>query len=449
LPWWAISFAVVTAETSILTIISTPGIAYATNLGFLQLVFGYLVGRVVVSFALIPRYFAGEMFTAYQLIEQRFGKVLKLFTSGLFLTTRALAEGVRVFAIAIVIGVVLKSGVVASLLIVTALTLFYTFEGGLTAVIWTEVVQLLIYLAGTVVALVLALHAIPGGWAEVSRLAHLEGNKLAVFNFHFNWHEPYLFWSGLVGGAFLNTASHGTDQLIVQLLLAARKKRESQAALLASGVVILLQFTLFLVVGVTLFAFYRHFPPPRPFARGDQIFPTFVVTQLPRGLSGLLIAAIIAAGMANLSAALNSLASSSVMDFYKPFIRPNADEKHYLTVSRGVVLAWGAVLTIIALVAQLLHRSAMELALTIASVPYGSMLGIFLLGVLTKRANTRGALTGALVALAVMFFVVAYTPLAWTWYVALGTVVTFAVGWVASGRRIGWNPVAPGHREAP
>ena len=407
------------------------------------------MGRVVVSFALIPRYFAGEMFTAYQLIEQRFGKVLKLFTSGLFLTTRALAEGVRVFAIAIVIGVVLKSGVVASLLIVTALTLFYTFEGGLTAVIWTEVVQLLIYLAGTVVALVLALHAIPGGWAEVSRLAHLEGNKLAVFNFHFNWHEPYLFWSGLVGGAFLNTASHGTDQLIVQLLLAARKKRESQAALLASGVVILLQFTLFLVVGVTLFAFYRHFPPPRPFARGDQIFPTFVVTQLPRGLSGLLIAAIIAAGMANLSAALNSLASSSVMDFYKPFIRPNADEKHYLTVSRGVVLAWGAVLTIIALVAQLLHRSAMELALTIASVPYGSMLGIFLLGVLTKRANTRGALTGALVALAVMFFVVAYTPLAWTWYVALGTVVTFAVGWVASGRRIGWNPVAPGHREAP
>jgi Na+/proline symporter len=300
-------------------------------------------------------------------------------------------------------------------------------------VIWTEVVQLLIYLAGTVVALVLALHAIPGGWAEVSRIAHLEGNKLAVFNFHFNWHEPYLFWSGLVGGAFLNTASHGTDQLIVQLLLAARKKRESQAALLASGLVILLQFTLFLVVGVTLFAFYRHFPPPRTFARADQIFPTFVVSQLPRGFAGLLIAAIIAAGMANLSAAFNSLASSSVMDFYKPFIRPNADEKHYLAVSRGMILAWGTVLVSIALVAQLLHRSALELALTIASVPYGSMLGIFLLGVLTKRANSRGALTGALAALAVMVFVVAYTPIAWTWYVAIGTVVTFVVGWVASG----------------
>jgi len=433
LPWWAISFAVVSAETSILTIVSTPGIAYRSNLGFLQLVFGYLVGRVVVSLALIPRYFAGEIFTAYQLIEQRFGRVLKVFTSALFLTTRALAEGVRVFAIAIVIGVIFKSGVFASLLILTALTLFYTFQGGLTAVIWTEVVQLFIYLAGTVLALILAVHAIPGGWAEVSRLAQAEGHKLTVFNFHFNWHEPYLFWSGLVGGAFLNTASHGTDQLIVQFLLAARKKRESQAALLTSGLVILLQFTLFLIVGVTLFAFYRHYPPATAFSRPDQIFPTFVVTQLPLGLSGLLIAAIISAGMANLSAAFNSLASSSVMDFYKPFIHPNADEKHYLAVSRGMILAWGGVLVLIAWVAQLLHRSALELALTIASVPYGSMLGIFLLGVLTKRANAYGALTGALLALGVMFFVVAYSPLAWTWYVALGTVVTFAVGWTVSG----------------
>ena len=435
LPWWAICFAIVTAETSILTIVSTPGIAYQSNLGFLQLVFGYLVGRVVVSFALIPRYFAGEMFTAYQLIEQRFGRVLKVFTGGLFLTTRALAEGVRVFAIAIVIGVIFKSGVFASLLIVTALTLFYTFEGGLTAVIWTEVIQLLIYLTGTAVALALAVHAIPGGWAEVIRLAHSEGNKLAVFDFHFNWHTPYLFWSGLVGGAFLNTASHGTDQLIVQLLLAARKRRESQAALLASGLVILLQFTLFLVVGVALFAFYKHFPPPNPFARSDQIFPTFVATQLPRGLAGLLIAAVIAAGMANLSAAFNSLASSSVMDFYKPFVRPNAEEKHYLAVSRGMILIWGGVLVLIALVAQHLHRSALELALTIASVPYGSMLGIFLLGVLTKRANGRGALTGALVALAIMILVVGYSSLAWTWYVALGTVVTFTVGWMASRSR--------------
>lgn len=432
LPWWAIAFSVVSAETSILTIISTPGIAYRSNLGFLQLVLGYLVARVVVSFILIPRYFAGEMFTAYQLIERRFGKGLKVFTAGLFLITRALAEGVRVFAISIVIAVIFKTGVVASLLIIAALTLFYTFEGGLTAVIWTDVIQLLIYLTGTGVALILALHAIPGGWADVAQMAQAAGDKFAVFDFHFNWSQPYLFWSGLIGGTFLTTASHGTDQLIVQRLLAARGKRQSQAALLSSGLVILFQFALFLIVGVVLFAFYQHFPPATPFHRPDQIYPTFVVTQLPRGLAGLLIAAIIAAAMANLSAAFNSLASSSVVDFYKPFVRPEADQSHYLRVSRILTLVWGAVLVAIALVAQHLHESVLELALTIASVPYGSMLGIFLLGVLTRRANSAGTLFGALLALATVCGVIAFTSIAWTWYVGIGTVVTFVGGLLAS-----------------
>jgi Na+/proline symporter len=291
---------------------------------------------------------------------------------------------------------------------------------------------LLIYLSGTALALGLALHAIPGGWADVSRLAHLAGDKFAVFDFHFNWSQPYLFWSGLVGGTFLTTASHGPDQLIVQRLLAARDKGQSQLALLSSGLVILFQFALFLVVGVVLYAYYQHFPPASPFGRPDKVFPTFVVTQLPPGLAGLLIAAILAAAMANLSAAFNSLASSSVVDFYKPFVRPAADQKHYLRVSRGVTLLWGAVLVAIALVAQLLHQSVLELALTIASVPYGSMLGIFLLAVLTKRANSRGAFLGALLSLATLGAVMKFTSIAWTWYVAIGTVVTFVAGWAAS-----------------
>lgn len=441
LPWWAIAFSVVSAETSILTIISTPGIAYRSNLGFLQLVFGYLVARIVVSFLLIPRYFAGELFTAYQLIERRFGPSLKIFTAGLFLVTRALAEGVRVFAISIVIEVIFKTGVLASVIIITVLTLFYTFEGGLTAVIWTDVIQLSIYLAGTTVALILALQAIPGGWAEVTRLAAAGGDKLTVFNFDFNWHTPYLFWSGLVGGTFLTSASHGTDQLIVQRLLAAKNKVQSQTALLSSGLVILFQFSLFLVVGVALYAFYHHYPPTVPFSRPDHIFPTFVVTQLPRGLAGLLIAAILAAAMANLSAALNSLASASVVDFYKPFIRPHAEERHYLRVSRGLTLVWGVILISIALAAQGLHQSVLELALTIASVPYGSMLGIFLLGVLTKRATSAGAFTGALLGLGALVCVIKFTPIAWTWYVAIGTTVTFTMGWavsvISTGKREG------------
>ena len=437
LPWWAIAFSVVSAETSILTIISTPGIAYASDMGFLQLVFGYLVARVVVSFVLIPKYFAGELYTAYQLIERRFGRGLKIFTAVLFLGTRALAEGVRVFAISIVIEVIFKTGVFTAILIITALTLFYTFRGGFTAVIWTDVTQLSIYLTGTVLALFLAVHAIPGGWGEVARLSTASADKFAVFNFHFNWHQPYLFWSGLVGGTFLTTASHGTDQLIVQRLLAAKNKAQSQGALLASGVVILFQFTLFLLVGVVLFAYYHHFPPAQAFSRPDKIFPTFVVTQLPRGLAGLLTAAIIAAAMANLSAAFNSLASSSVVDFYKPFFRPGASDQHYLRVSRFATLAWGAALILIAFVAQYTRESGLELALTIASVAYGSMLGIFLLGVLTTRANGRGTLAGAVAGLATLIGVVIagqfhLVSIAWTWYVALGTLVTFATGWVAS-----------------
>jgi solute:Na+ symporter, SSS family len=439
LPWWAIALSVVSAETSILTIISTPGIAYRSNLAFLQLVLGYLAGRVVVSFLLIPRYFAGEMFTAYQLIERRFGRGLKIFTAGLFLATRALAEGVRVFAISIVVEVVFRTGVLAAVILITLLTLFYTFEGGLTAVIWTDVIQLTIYLAGTTLAVILALHAIPGGWTAVSQVAQSAGDKLSVFNFALNWREPYIFWSGLIGGAFLTCASHGTDQLIVQRLLAARNKRQSQTALLSSGLVILLQFSLFLIVGVVLFVFYHQRDPQAAarFNRADKVFPTFVVTQLPHGLAGLLIAAILSAAMANLSAALNALASSSVVDFYRPFVRPEAEESHYMRVSRGLTLVWGMVLILIALGVQHLRQSVLELALTIVSVPYGSMLGIFLLGVLTRRASGRDALVGALAGLGVLLLVMTSTSIAWTWYVAIGASTTFAIGLAASKAKQG------------
>lgn len=432
LPWWALALSVVSAETSILTIVSTPGISYRSNFSFLQLILGYLVGRVVVSFVLIPRYFSGNLFTAYQFVERRFGRAVKLFTAALFLLTRALAEGIRVFAVSIVVQVAFPNAVLPAVAIIVALTLFYTFQGGLAAVIWTDVIQLTIYLFGTAVALFVALHGIHGGWPQVLAVAHVAGDKFRVFDFHFNLHQPYLFWSGLVGGAFLTSASHGTDQLIVQRLLAARNKRQSQAALLSSGVVILGQFALFLTVGVVLFVYYRQAPPFVPFSRPDQVFPAFVVKQLPSGLAGLLMAAILAAGMANLSAALNSLASSSVVDFYKPFFRTAVDDRHSLSVSRHFTVAWGAVLVGVALAIAHLHEGVLELALTIASVPYGSMLGIFLLGALTRRTTPGGALVGAVTGLVVLVGVILLTRVAWTWYVPIGTSVTFATGWAAS-----------------
>ncbi len=432
LPWWAIAFSVVSAETSILTIISTPGIAFNSNLGFLQLVFGYLVARVVVAAVLIPRYFAGEIYTAYQLIEQRFGRNLRIVTATLFLVTRALAEGVRVFAISIVIELILNTGVFTSVVIITALTLFYTYRGGLTAVIWTDVIQFVIYISGTAIALALALGAIPGGWVEVSRIAAESGDKRSIFDFSWGFDRPYLFWSGLIGGAFLSCASHGTDQLIVQRLLAARSMRDSQKAVVASGFIVLFQFALFLIAGVVLFAFFSHHPPAQPFSRPDHVFPSFVVQRLPTGLGGLVVAAILAAAMANLSAALNSLASSSIVDFYKPFFKTDGDEKHYLNASRLVTLLWGGVLIVIALAAQHMQKSVLELALTIASVPYGCMLGIFLLGVLTRRVSGTAAAVGAAGGLAVLLSFMKLTAVAWTWYVAIGTCATFALGIAAS-----------------
>src|SRR5271169_6989949 len=315
IPWWAIALSIVAAETSTLTIISIPGLAYDTNLTFLQVVMGYLVGRVVISFVLLPHYFRGDLYTAYELIERRFGRGLRSLTAGLFLLTRAAAEGVRVYAVSIVVSIALGTGEVASIAIITALTVIYTFEGGLAAVIWTDVVQTAIYVGGTLVGLVTILHLVPGGWAAIHAAAAGAG-KLQVFDFSWNFWIPYTFWAGVIGGAFLTTASHGTDQLIVQRLLAARGEAQSKLALLSSGVAVFFQFSLFLMIGAMLWVFYRISPPAVPFDKTDRIFPTFIVSYMPHGISGLLIAAILAAAMSNLSAALNSLSSTTIVDFY-------------------------------------------------------------------------------------------------------------------------------------
>ena len=436
-PWWAIALSIVSAETSILTIIGTPGIAYYGNLGFLQVVFGYLLARVVISTLLLPHYFKGELFTAYQLIERRFGPRLKLVTAATFLVIRSVAEGVRVFAIAILVSVVLGTGELASVLLITALTLFYTFEGGLTAVIWTEVIQMCIYIAGALLSFWMLLQLVPGGWGEVVALAGEHGNKLAVFDFTFSVTKTYTFWAGILGGMFLTTASHGTDQLMVQRLLAARDERQSRRALFASWVVILFQFTLFLLIGVMLFAYYQHFPPAQPFPRPDAIFPIFIAERFPPVLAGLVVAAILAAAMANLSAALNALASTSVVDFYRAHLAPGRSEAHYLRASRGATLLWGVVMMGIAMAAAQWRTSVFEMGLSIASVAFGSLLGTFLLGVLTRRANENGSIVGMVFGLAVMIYVWQWTPIAWTWYVLIGTTVTFSVGYLAS---LLWTP---------
>ena len=428
IPWWALALSIVAAETSTLTIISVPGLAYDTNLTFLQVVFGYVIGRIIISFVLLPHYFRGELYTAYELIERRFGTRLRSLTAGLFLLTRAAAEGVRVYAVSIVVAIALGTGEVTSIAIITFLTLIYTFEGGLAAVIWTDVVQTFIYVAGTLIGVVTILHLVPGGGPAVHQLA-INTGRLQVFDFAPDFWKPYTIWSGVIGGAFLTTASHGTDQLIVQRLLTARNQKQSALALLSSGAAILFQFALFLIVGVMLFAFYK--VPSATFGRADRIYPTFIVTQMPHGISGLLIAAILAAAMSNLSAALNSLSSSSMMDFY---LRGKAEvaEKKKIWVSRVSTLLWALLLFGLAILA--LHRVSrvIEVGLQIASVAYGALLGVFMLGVLTRRANQTGALMGMLFGFAVELYIWQFTHVPWTWYVLIGTVVTFVVGYASS-----------------
>jgi SSS family transporter len=438
IPWWAISLSIVAAETSTLTVISVPGLAYDKDFSFLQLVIGYLIGRVVVSFVLIPQYFRGELVTAYQLIERRFGQRLRSLTAGVFLVTRAAAEGVRVFAVAIVVRVALGgllTGVsdferdLVAIAIVTALTLLYTLKGGLKAAIWTDVMQQTVYVAGTIVGLVTILHLVPGGWTTVREMAGQAG-KFRVFDFKLDWTTKYTLWSGVIGGTFLTTASHGTDQLIVQRLLAARSERQAQVALLSSGVVVFFQFSLFLMIGAMLYVFYRIYPPAAAFTRTDTIFPVFIVSHMPHGVSGLLIAAILAAAMSNLSAALNSLSSTSMVDFYIR-LRPLTSEIRRIWLSRAAMVVWALVLFGLALLARHGGR-VIEVGLTIASIAYGGMLGVFLLGVLTRRASEGGAMMGMICGLALNLYLWLFTSVAFTWYVVLGSVATFAVGYAAS-----------------
>ena len=441
IPWWAIALSIVSAETSTLTIISVPGVAFAGDFGFLQIVIGYMLGRIVVALIFLPKYFQGQMLTAYQLIDQRFGHTLHKVTAGLFLLTRAAAEGVRVFAVSIVVGIAIGTGDVLSIGIISALTLLYTFEGGMAAVIWTDVVQMAIYIGGTFVAIYTLGTHVPGGWSQIHEVASAAG-KFHLFHFAFNLTQSYTFWAGVLGGTFLTMASHGTDQLMVQRMLAARNLRESRLALLSSGGVIFLQFTLFLLIGVGLYVFYGLHPAT--FASADRIFPTFIVREMPVGIAGLLVAAILAAAMSNLSAALNSLSSTTVVDFYMHW-RPEADGRERMMISRASTVMWALVLFAVAVYSIFAGGKGhvVEIGLSIASVAYGALLGVFLLGTLTRYATQAGAIVGMIFGFALNLLLwldpnpIALGPItiphiAFTWYVLIGSIVTFVVGTVAS-----------------
>lgn len=461
LPWWAVCFSVVATETSTLTVIGTPAITFAGSMTFFQLTLGYLVGRIVVSLVFLPRYFRGNLATAYAFLGERYGDGMRATASVTFLVTRLLADGVRLFATAIPIKVIadsagLETSYFQIILVIGLVTIVYTLIGGIRAVVWMDVVQMFVYLGGAVGAVWVLLGEVPADWWATAAAA----GKTKIFNtggaasFGEWLTQPYTFVAAVVGGAVFSMASHGTDQLIVQRLLTCRRLEDSQKALVGSGIVVMAQFALFLVVGLLLWAYYGGATPGElGLTRGDEVFPKFIIEGLPPGVSGLILAGILAAAMSTVSSSLNSLASSTMLDLYERFSGRALPEDRALFVSRVLTFFWGLVFIVFANLFESDDSPVVELGLSIASFTYGGLLGAFLLGLLNRRTRQTDAVVAFAVTIAFMVWVIfgvwygpeagwvfSFMPddaekaalglrtIAWPWYTAIGAAVTLVVG---------------------
>jgi solute:Na+ symporter, SSS family len=362
-----------------------------------------------------------------------------------------MADSVRVFAtavpIALIIGPLLPRAAVmpVAVLVLGTLTVLYTIKGGMRAVVWTEIVQASVYLIGGLSAAILAGQLVHGGWSAITTAASAAG-KMHMISWYTGFDRPNTMFAGLIGGAFLSMASHGADQLIVQRLLSARSLRDAQMAIIGSGVAVIIQFALFLMLGIGLWSFYggRHFSTP------DAIFPTFIVDQMPHGMVGLLLAAVLAATMSTHSGAINSLAAASTHDIYLPLTGRAHDDPRTLRIGRVMALVWGIVLTGGALLfPQNQQTPVVIIALSIASFTYGGLLGGFFLAIFWRRAIQRDAILGMSVGIAIMSVIVfakqiaAAVPslasqlqpvstIAYPWYVLIGTAITLFVGMLSS-----------------
>jgi SSS family solute:Na+ symporter len=463
IPWWAVLFSVVATETSTLTFISIPAVAYGGSLTFLQITFGYILGRTLVSLFFLPRYFKGQLSTAYQFLGERFGSSMRNITSSTFMVTRLLADGVRLFASAIPIAIILRLAGVPisdlniyylSILIIAGVTVIYTILGGIRAVVWMDVIQMCVYIGGALLAVGILLSRLPQGLSSVLHLAQNSG-KLQFIYFGLDLSlkdflaQPYTFLTALFGGAIFSIASHGTDQLIVQRLLTTKNLRSSQKALIGSGIVVFFQFALFLFIGLLLYGFYSGQTPAQlGLATVDEVFAKFIVQELPTGFSGLIVAAILAAAMSTLSSSINSLASATTLDLYKPYWGKNNPPDKDLRVSRKISVVWGAILTGSAFVFAVLQLrstyerpAVVELGLGIASYTYGGLLGVFVLGILTKKIERIDAIIGFFTGLVSLLFLVTGPfqnllpgrglTIAWPLYTVIGSAIVVLVGHIS------------------
>jgi solute:Na+ symporter, SSS family len=459
-PWWAIAMSIVATETSTITFVSVPGVAFAKggNFQFLQLVFGYMLGRVVISLIFIPLYFKGDLQTVYQLLGERFGSKVKMLASALFVVMRNIADGIRLLLTAIVLAAVYASFnpgadqttiIIGSIILLGVVMIIFTFYGGMEAVIWVEVVQLVIYIGGAIAAAVVLIQNIDGGWSTALTVGQ-QFDKFDVFDFNLDFAKTYTFWGGLIGGCFLTMSTHGTDQYLVQRYLCTSKPAAASTALLTSGAVVLAQFIGFLFIGALLFAFYHPYDSPQyaqagvagsgvpgtfPFLKPDQVFPNFITEHMPAGLSGLVVAAIFAAA---LSSSLNSIAATAINDLYKPFAKAVTD-KQLLKLSGILTVIIGIVQILVAIAFMATGESALNLALSVASLFNGPVLGVFLVGTFLKQAKEIHALTGMLASTALMIYILlafnGFVPgprIAWPWYALIGSLTTVLITFIST-----------------
>lgn len=448
IPWFAVTFSIVATETSVLTFISIPAVSYLGNMTFLQITLGYITGRLLVALVLIPAYYKGQVTTAYHFLGERFGQKMRNTASVTFMITRLLADGVRLFATAIPLALIIKgSGAISglsdgqfyalSIILIGVLTMFYTYVGGIRSVIWMDVAQMAIYMGGAILAGIIILNKLPGGFHDVIQWASAD-HKLTWFRSGFTLpfsefiKQPYTFFTALIGGAVFSLASHGTDQIIVQRVLTCRNKRDGQKAIAFSGLAVFVQFFIFLLVGIMLFSFYHGAGIKElGLTRADGIFPKFIVEEMPVGISGLIVAALFAAAMSTLSSSLSSLSSSAVLDIYLPIFGKGKSDAQILKISRMVTLLWGVVLMAAAIAFIGLKGTVVEIALGIASYTYGGLLGTFLLGIIYKPAKQRDAIIGFFAALMVMTLVIQTIQIAWPLYTLVGSLTTVVVGIVS------------------
>src|SRR5215204_5233657 len=415
-PWWAICFTIVTTETSTLTFIGVPASAYAGNWTFLQLAAGYVIGRIIVSVLFLPLYFRGALVTSYQLLQQRFGPSVSTVAAGLFLVTRSLADGIRLFATALVISIVTGVPVPWTVMVLGVAMIVYTVRGGSAAVIWTDVVQMFVYVAGALVVFFALLQAIPGGWGEVIAVGSAAG-KFTVLDLSLQPTKIYTLWAGLAGGIALTLATHGTDQFLVQRLLSADSPRSASRGLVLSGFIVFAQFVLFLLIGAMLFAYHQHFPLTAALPRNDAILPRFIVDHLPHGLVGFIIAAIVAAA---LSPSINAMAATTMNAFYLNYVKPPPDEERLLRLSKRFTIMWGIVQLGVALGAQWLDQSVLDAGLSVLSLTTGPVLGAFLVGVFTRRVGAGAMIAGMALGGVVLGMLWSTAAVGWTWYALIG-----------------------------